>query len=214
ASPDGGPPEPPARAVWASIARKLAPSPERRAVERLARDNNALAALGELSQSDLTMSVEAFQSYLWNQTLRALVASATPAHARVEVQTDYGPCAFPIATTDDRRWTTAARELRTIELPVPAATTTLSPAWAPHLLDALKPFNLRPDQLRIEQLRRPRFNEAARPAFVRVEDLAFGPPANDELAPKRSTKPLKRTVSFSLPRGAYATVLMRALGCE
>lgn len=204
----------PTATTWAAIAAKLPPSPERRAVERLARDDDALAALAELPQADLTMAVEAFQSVLWNHTLNALVLDAAPPAARLNVETDFGACAFPTHEPNLARWTDNARALRSLVLPMPTSSTELSPPWNSHLIAAAAAFDLRTDQLRIEQMRRPRFGEALRPAFVQVHQLTFAPPAQDELAPARSAKPYRRTLTFSLPRGSYATVLMRALGSD
>ncbi len=204
----------PTAETWRAIARQLPPSPEQRAVERLARDNDALAALAELPQADLTMAVEAFQSVLWNHTLIATIAAAVPAASLTRVQTDYGDCVFPTRERDSAGWPESLRALRTLSLPMPTASTTLAAPWGEHLIAASAAFGLRVDQLRIEQMRRPRFGEALRPAFVRVDELTLTSPTRDELAPHRSAKPFKRMLTFALPRGAYATTLMRALDGE
>ena len=65
-------------------------------------------------------------------------------------------------------------------------------------------------QLRIPGLRRPFFGETPRPLLVRAERFDLTGATTDELTP--SGKRLKRVASFELPRGAYATVVLRALG--
>jgi tRNA(Glu) U13 pseudouridine synthase TruD len=57
-------------------------------------------------------------------------------------------------------------------------------------------------------LRRPDFGEAPRGLFAEAAGFALDPPTADELFADR----LRRSVRFELPRGAYATVLLRALG--
>ena len=62
----------------------------------------------------------------------------------------------------------------------------------------------------IPGLRRPFFGEAPRSLFVRVEGFAQEKPVPDSF--DRTGKRFARTLRFSLPRGAYATVVLRALG--
>ena len=64
-------------------------------------------------------------------------------------------------------------------------------------------------ELRIPGLRRPVFGEAMRPLFVEARGFEIGQSEADDLG--RAGR-LKRMVKFELPRGAYATVVLRALG--
>lgn len=74
---------------------------------------------------------------------------------------------------------------------------------------ALAPFKLAVRDLNIPNLRRPQFGEADRPASVRASELHLSEPEPDDLGREGR---LKRTISFNLPRGAYATVVLRSLG--
>ncbi len=65
-------------------------------------------------------------------------------------------------------------------------------------------------KLRVPGLRKPFFGEAPRPLFVRAAAFSISQPEPDELSSRQDK--LKRTVRFDLPRGAYATVVLRALG--
>jgi tRNA(Glu) U13 pseudouridine synthase TruD len=66
------------------------------------------------------------------------------------------------------------------------------------------------EQLRIPGMRRPAFSDAMRPIFAAAKIANVTAPEKDDLS--TSATRLKRTLQFSLPRGAYATVLLRALG--
>jgi tRNA(Glu) U13 pseudouridine synthase TruD len=69
---------------------------------------------------------------------------------------------------------------------------------------------LKPSDLKLPGLRRPFFGEAERPLFVRAEGFELSAREPDEMAQGRAR--IKRTVRFDLPRGAYATVVLRAVG--
>jgi tRNA(Glu) U13 pseudouridine synthase TruD len=77
------------------------------------------------------------------------------------------------------------------------------------IAESLRAENVHADDLRIPGLDRPFFGAAWRPLAVRVERFAISKTERDELA---TGDRLRRTVTFDLPRGAYATVVLRALG--
>jgi tRNA(Glu) U13 pseudouridine synthase TruD len=88
-------------------------------------------------------------------------------------------------------------------------TTRLEGAWGRAARDVLAAEGLTIDRLRIPGLRRPAFSEAARPLFAAASGATVTASEPDYLG--RAGR-LKRTLRFNLPRGAYATVLLRALG--
>ena len=51
-----------------------------------------------------------------------------------------------------------------------------------------------------------------RPVFCRADAFSGSEPVRDEFAAPKSPKRWAARVYFELPRGAYATVLLRALG--
>jgi tRNA pseudouridine13 synthase len=99
----------------------------------------------------------------------------------------------------------SVRELEglSIDLPGPEATyTERIPAIAREVLDA---DGLTLEGLRIPGVRRPVFGSPARPVVVRAESIVVSEPEPDEANRWRVT------LGFELPRGAYATVLLRSL---
>jgi len=81
--------------------------------------------------------------------------------------------------------------------------------WAPHLQAALAARALSLDALVAPGLTRPYFGQAERALFVSASEASLGEPVADELSAGGA---MRVAVRFSLPRGAYATVAMRALG--
>jgi tRNA(Glu) U13 pseudouridine synthase TruD len=69
---------------------------------------------------------------------------------------------------------------------------------------------LKLEELKVPGFRRPFFGSETRPLCVEARGFALGalPTGKSARAPAR----VDRTVEFDLPRGAYATVLLRALG--
>ena len=67
------------------------------------------------------------------------------------------------------------------------------------------------ESLRIPGLPRPFFGGGDRPFVAVAREASIGEPVRDEFAGGGPAN-LACTVSFELPRGSYATVLLRALG--
>lgn len=195
---------------WSAAMQKIPPCPERRAVEVLiargakpgsqAAFREAFAALPAFSQQ---IAVEAFQSHLWNRTAAGLVTSHAgdrPGDVLVG-RDDFGDMAFLPARRVPRAWLS-------LDVPLLGPTTHLAEPWAPFAHAALAEHGLTPEQLQIPGLRRPFFGEAPRLLCVRASAWSLDKAETDDLTPGR----LKRRMAFDLPRGSYATVVLRALG--
>ena len=101
-------------------------------------------------------------------------------------------------------------ELRRLSVPVLSPQTQAVEPWGPLAIEALASRGLTLDQLRVPGLRRPYFGEADRPLFAEATEFGLGPPERDEFAGDSSRR--ARSARFVLPRGAYATVVLRAMG--
>lgn len=201
---------------WSRLARELPRCPEKKAIERLAfmasrRDQpidergfrEAFVALPYFLQQ---LYVEAYQSHLWNELARRMAARIAAGQTLLKTDDEFGAMLFPPAAA-----CAAAPEMRNLNLPLPAPETQPAEPWGPDLLSILEREGLTLERLKIPGLRRPFFGEAPRPLFVTAAAFALGDPEPDDLAGPHS-KSMKREVRFDLPRGAYATVVLRALG--
>lgn len=197
---------------WAAILAATPPMPERRPIERLAetpparagadaeRFRKAFTALPPFIQS---FCIEAFQSFLWNAVAGELVRREAADRRPMLVADDpFGPLAFLHGADVPPCWIGR-------ELPLPSPEAKPIDSCRGVLESVLRDQGLDLQQLVIPGLRRPRFGAASRPLICRVERFSLDDPDPDDLGrPGR----LKRTVRFDLPRGAYATVVLRALG--
>ncbi|MCA9288423.1 MAG: tRNA pseudouridine(13) synthase TruD, partial [Phycisphaerales bacterium] len=95
-----------------------------------------------------------------------------------------------------------------LNLPLLSRKTTLDPRWAWAVERVLAEEQLEQSRLTIPGLHRPYFGEAPRPLLVLAAGFAMSGAEPDDVRPGRWV----RRVSFRLPRGAYATVVLRALG--
>lgn len=205
---------------WKKLAQELPRCPERAPIEALASGEEPREAFTRLPAFLQQMYVEAYQSHLWNETVRRFVrmsARPTPENDRGDVaetqasdtpglihSTDaFGEMLFPAAAA-------VPPEHAALEIPVLCAKSELIEPWRPAAAQALVAEGVELSSLRIPGLRRPFFGEAMRPVFVRAASFRIGAPEPDELSNAR--RRMKRTVEFDLPRGSYATVVLRALG--
>ncbi len=219
---------------WEQLARSLPRVPERRAIEVLARGGSFEEAFGALPAFLQALYVEAHQSHLWNEIARRLArrmlaeagAGLSPIEKRARDGTTrlvpaagpgmlvtpglFGEMHFPPARAVGEVW-------REIDLPTLAPSTTLDPLWRGEAESVLADEGLTLKGLRIPRVRRPFYGAAMRPLFVRAANVTLSPMEPDDLARpararKRDSQEFKRAIGFDLPRGAYATVVLRALG--
>lgn len=188
---------------WDEALRALPRRPERRAVETLASGGDFRAAFAALPPMLQQMGVEAYQSHLWNAVARGLARDLSPAGEGIVAADPHGEMVFPSASRIGAGW-------RTLELPMLAASTSLTEPWRSVAAAVLAAEGLSLGDLCVPGLRRPAFGEAWRPFVVFAERFEMGTPEPDDSAGRGGR--LRRTVGFELPRGAYATVVLRALG--
>ncbi len=197
---------------WKRLAVEAPRCPDRKAIEMLAAGHPPAAAFGSLPYTLQQLAVESFQSYLWNQTARALIEREcvdAGGSGLLSADDDFGVMVFPGAAGLPRR-------LLDLVIPMVGDGTRLAPPWGVHAEAALRDAGLDSVgngvvSLRVRGLRRPAFREAPRPLFVTAAGFTMSDAEADETAKNPKVR-VKRTLGFRLPRGAYATVVARALG--
>ncbi len=197
---------------WGRLAKELPRCPEKKAIERLAfmasrrsepiDDRGFREAFVALPYFLQQLYVEAYQSHLWNELARRIVRRATPASSMLQADDEFGKMLFPaFAAVSD--------ELRHLQLPLLAPESIARDPWREDLEAVLAAEKIALSELKIPGLRRPYFGEALRSLFVEARGVRIAPAETDELS-QRGLR--KVDVCFDLPRGAYATVVLRALG--
>ncbi len=142
----------------------------------------------------------AFQSHLWNLTLAALIEATTRPDQRAMVE-------FKVATLPIHRGLDAdqAATLGAARLPLPASRSELpeGPVGDVARAVALK-FGFVWEDLRVKHLKDVFFSKGERPALFFAQGLTEESAADDLYPGRRKLK-----LAFELPRGAYATLVVK-----
>lgn len=188
---------------WDRLEREWPRCSERAAIETMASMGDARRAFAALPHLQQQIAVEAYQSYLWNRAACRMVEGVVEPRARLEADDDFGSMVFAAARG-------MPPALLGMSAALPSARMPTADLWGRTMLSVLSAEGLKPEDLRIPGLRRPEFGEAVRPLAVPATGFLQSSPEADDL--DDGGKRLKVTLAFELPRGAYATVLLRALG--
>lgn len=145
--------------------------------------------------------LSAYQSYLWNRMLAAWLTRnlGTENLATVDLKLDAVP--VPVRVPEENR---SAWEALT--LPLPSARLKLDPSapWAGIVDEALSGEGLTLPELRVKGLDKPFFSKGERAGCVRPAGLEHLGEIDDR---HRGRK--KLLLKFELPRGSYATMLVK-----
>ncbi|QJW92605.1 tRNA pseudouridine(13) synthase TruD [Frigoriglobus tundricola] len=187
---------------WAECQAKLPKGHARSLVSYLAaHPTDFKGAVVRLRPELQGLYLSAYQSYLWNKMLAAwLTNTLGPAHL-TDVELKLGRVPAPVRVPDEHR---AAWE--SLTLPLPSARVKPEPGapWVPIVEDVLKTEGLTLAELKVKGMQKPFFSKGGRAACVRPENLTHANEA-DELNKGRR----KLTLRFDLPRGSYATMLVK-----
>jgi len=187
---------------WARIL-ELAPPEARPAIEHLCRSpKNFKGAAYLMPRPLLELFVNAYQAWLWNQTLSVLLAEMkVPVR---ELTYSHGTLAFcdGLSPTD-------ARFLSRLVIPAPGPDAEFSSERAARAANqVLAREGLSLDRLKLKlRIRGVFFKAYPRKAVVVPERLKASAPEPDDLYPGLK----KLVLSFILPPGSYATMLIKRL---
>lgn len=160
-------------------------------------------AVALLRQDLRSLYLAAFQSHLWNQVLADVIRQHVPDEHRFDVRLETAAAPFFLSLSDEQR-----SLLHSCSLPLPSARLHFEDgdplrALYGSVLDA-EGLELR--ELRVKYPRDSFFSKGQRAAVVVPEKLTAGI-TSDELHPGQSAV----TLGFTLPRGAYATIVVKRL---
>lgn len=193
---------------WTRVVRELdaagVRTPERAPFDALAAGRDSAAALATLPRPLRMLAIESYQSWLWNAAVRTLAERAGGERC-LRAEDEFGELRFVPADLMPGSWVG-------VSMPMPAAGVAGAEPWAGAMASALECEGLTMDRVTLPVESGMRFGRADRPLVVEVRDVSAEGPRRDETAPAKSSKPLRLTLCFGLPRGAYATVFLRVLG--
>jgi tRNA pseudouridine13 synthase len=190
---------------WTECKAEL-PRSSRRSIVTFLCDHPAdfRRAVALLRQDLRSLYLAAFQSFLWNRIVAETIADRVAAERRFEIALDIARLPFFRELTEDER-----TALHALTLPLPSARLHFEPddpreALYTRVVREASGLELR--ELRLKYPRDTFFSKGERTAAVVPEDCRMAAGA-DEMNPGRQAV----TLEFVLPRGAYATIVIKRL---
>jgi len=185
---------------WAACRAKLERGHARSLVCYLAdHPTDFKGAVSRLRPELQGLYLSAYQSDIWNRTLAKWLQAYFPAESLGSIALHRGP--LPVPTTTSADW-------ESLVLPLPSARLKPSPdaTWLPQLEAVLAEEGMTLSQMKIKGMDKPYFSKGERVACVRSTGWScMGD--SDELNRGRR----KLTLRFELPRGSYATMLVKRI---
>lgn len=146
--------------------------------------------------------LSAYQSALWNRMLARTLRERCPPEALFDIPLQLGAAPFYAGLDDSVR-----RELVAATLPLPSARLHLEPGPTLDLIQSiLREEGLELRELRVKYPRDSFFSKGDRKAVVVPENAASTTAADDLYSGRQQL-----TLEFTLPRGAYATIIVKRL---
>jgi tRNA pseudouridine13 synthase len=188
---------------WRALAARLAPTPRRRIAEFLAaRPGDWKGALALVRPDLRSLWLAAFQSDLWNGVLAAWLRENVPEGDRFDVAMKAATLPFFERVSDDVR-----ARFHALSLPLPSSRVVVEDAAVRDLVDrTLAQRGLTMRQVNVKAPRGSFFSKGFRAAALRPEGLSHEA-GDDDLHPGRR----RVALAFDLPRGAYATIVVKRL---
>jgi len=167
----------------------------------LEHPKSTLEALQFIPPEEISMQYASFQSRLWNEVLRRIIREKVNQVEKLEGKE--GEYLFWNKIEEGQR-----RYLLDLEIPTAAARVSWPDEFTCSIYEqVLQEQGLSAGSFRTKALHKAYFRSFLRRAVVLPDDLRAGGSGGDELHPGKK----KLTLSFSLPRGAYGTMLIKRL---
>ena len=193
---------------WSECQQRLNNSPRRTIVDYLANSVKAVrppdfrGALTRISVDLRGLYLSAYQSALWNRWLTRVIENQDASATTVPFDLLSGRGVFPLTLSPE-----ATATLKDTELQLPCARIDRPDGLPGELLDSLlREEGIELRELRVKYPRDSFFSKGLRRAIVLPDSLTYAV-HDDDLHEHRR----KLILSFDLPRGSYATILVKRL---
>ncbi|OJW20263.1 MAG: tRNA pseudouridine(13) synthase TruD [Planctomycetales bacterium 71-10] len=188
---------------WAAAKAALDRSSERSIVTYLVdHPTDHAGAFARLKRDLRGLYFSAFQSWLWNLILAGWIERNTAPEQRVSVDLKVGSLPFPVGLDPDQR-----ALIDGAAIPLPSSRTPLPDGPLDEIAaGVLSAFGLTWADMRVKKLKDVFFSKGTRQPLIPLGDVA-ATILDDELHKKKQAVRLE----FSLPKGAYATMLVKRI---
>ncbi|MDP3733816.1 MAG: tRNA pseudouridine(13) synthase TruD [Nanoarchaeota archaeon] len=162
----------------------------------VSHNNDYIGALQRMPLRLLRLYVNAYQSYLWNETLARYLSQ------KADLLTTVAYSAGELVFVAD------PEKFLDLEIPLLGFSDSKSQAEVEKIIhNVMKKENITHHDFIIKQIPELSLEGELRKAFVEVKNVTIGRKMNDELNPGKK----KVKVSFLLPKGSYATMVMKKM---
>ncbi|AMV35587.1 tRNA pseudouridine synthase D [Pirellula sp. SH-Sr6A] len=167
-------------------------------------------AVALIRQDMRSIYLAAFQSWVWNRWLSALIDAALPEDCRIAIPSKCGLLSIPHVASPSGPIPSSVRELQRLELPLPSARQKdWDPATLPTLEAILSELGMEIREMRLKYPRDTFFSKGIRQAWLKPHGFQTKW-ESDELHNRK----LALRLSFELPKGCYATMVVRAIATD
>jgi tRNA pseudouridine13 synthase len=192
---------------WAECARKLARGPTRRIIEQLAaRPGDFRGAIARMRADLGSLYLAAYQSHLWNCLLAGWLERNLPPANRLLIRLKLDDVPMPRDLSDEQR-----ERLCNLSLPLPSARLKYDEAipdapadWPDLMRQTLAKEGFELEKMKLQGVRKPFFSRGERAILCLPENLSA-----ESGADTRNAGRIAVTLRFDLPRGSYATLLIK-----
>lgn len=194
---------------WAKCKAELSRSHRRSIITFLNdRPGDYKGAWATVNKDLRSLYLAAFQSQLWNETLTRVIRSIVGESNLAEVQMKTSVGVFPMNGTEEQ-----LEQLKQLKIVLPSARISVDeiedPLVKQSLVDVLQARGLELRAVRVKHPRDSFFSKGLRPAMIALDSIQHSVEPDDIHAYKK-----KLALKFDLPRGAYATMVIKRLGVE
>ena len=189
---------------WAECARNLGRGEVRRTVDYLAaRPTDFRGAIARLRPELQGLYLAAYQSFVWNKMLAAWLTKhfAPTELGRVELKLGGVPVPLRVDQVMQSSW-------ESLTLPLPSARVKSDPAaeWSAIADEVLRAEGLTLREMQVKGMHKPFFSKGERAGCVRPAGLSHEAAADELNAGAK-----KLVLRFELPRGSYATMVVKRI---
>jgi tRNA pseudouridine13 synthase len=189
---------------WPRLKAELPKGPARILVDYLLHHpTDFRGALERLKPELRGLYLSAWQSHLWNKMLAQWLRDHVSPGQMMSMRSRLADLPVPRTMRAE-----LLDEWRSLTIPLPSARLKLDPAapWAPIVEEVMKDEGLKLEEMKLKAFRKPFFSKGDRAAAVIPTDLSVEAD-EDELNPGKQ----KLILRFDLPRGCYATMIVKRL---
>jgi len=190
---------------WEECLKSAPPSNERKVLTYL-RDypRDFVKAINLINPRLLSLFIAAYQSYIWNEMVGEFIKINLPENELIKFSYTAGEMVFYKALPKGLFKEFAETQIPLIDHKVKFQGEKIKEIGE----GVMKTEGVEIENFRLNKIKKAFFKSVSRRLIVIPEGLELSDSASDEISPNKN----KLTISFTLPSGSYATVLLRRLG--